>query len=107
MGTQAIQEVTVQALHLPDDGADLVGAGGELGPVRLVFGLRHPRHRGGIGLEREQAGAELVVEFQRGAPPLVVLRREKLPVEAAIGGAGFGERLRDAVEALGDDGEFA
>ena len=61
-----------------------------------------PGDRGGVGLQGEQAGAELVVQFERGAAALVVLRGQQLPIEPTVGGADLAQRFRDLVEPVGD-----
>ncbi len=52
-------------------------------PPRLRKRLRGARDRCRIGLEPEQARADLVVQVERGAPALVVLRRDQAAVETS------------------------
>lgn len=62
--------------------------------------------RPGIGLEAEQARADLVVQLHGGAATFVVLRGDQPLVQSQILGAGGVERLRQRVEALGDGGKL-
>ena len=65
------------------------------------------RDRGGIGLQSEQARADLVMQFERGAPPFVVLRRDQPAIEPQVFRARRFERQRERVEAVGDGGQLA
>ena len=67
---------------------------------------RRGRDRAGIGLEAEQARADLVVQLERGAAPLVVLRGDQPMVEPLVLGARGIQRLRERIEAVGDGGEL-
>ena len=62
--------------------------------------------RSRVGLESEQVGTNLVVQLERGAPPLVVLRRDQPMVERFVFGAQGIECLRQRVEPIGDGGEL-
>ena len=59
-----------------------------------------------IGLQPEQARADLVVQFERGAPPFVVLCGNKPAIEFKFRGARRLERPSKRVEVIGDDREF-
>ena len=61
---------------------------------------------GGIGLEAEQAGADLVVQFERGAAAFVVLGRDEPAAEREILGACGIERAGERIETVGDRSEF-
>ncbi len=57
-------------------------------------------------LEPEQVRTDLIVQLERSASPLVVLRRDQPMVELFVLGARGLERLRQRVESIGDGGEL-
>ena len=90
-----------------DDGDRVAQALGD----GLLVGHRQRRRRAfdraRIRLQPEQAGADLVVQFQRRAPPLVILRGDKLTIERQILRVRARKCAGERVEALGDGGELA
>ncbi len=72
--------------------------------ARQTFGEH--RDRADIGLEAEQARPDLVVQFECGAAPLVVLRGDQPLVQPQVLGPRRLERFGQRVEAVGDGGKF-
>jgi hypothetical protein len=70
-----------------DDGEALAHPFRELAADRLGQSRRRAGDRAGIGLEPEQARADLVVQLERGALALVVLRGDEPMVERLVFGA--------------------
>ena len=62
--------------------------------------------RGHIGLEAEQARADLVVQLHGGAPALVVLRGDQPLAQAQVLGARRFERLGERIEPIDQVGEL-
>src|SRR6202048_5350017 len=80
---------------------------------RKFFGLAADRtrepfdracDRAGIGLKAKQARPDLIVQLQRGAFSLVVLRRDQAMVERLILSSRSVERMRQRIAAFGNGG---
>jgi hypothetical protein len=96
---QTIQHAAIDRLQVIDDRqhvarAILHVAGGRIGAKG--------RDRGRVGLEPKETWADLVVQFERGAPPLIVLRRDHAAIERVVLRAQRIERLRQRIEAIRD-----
>ena len=102
---QPVEHAAIDALQMLDDRQHVARAR-LYACARAPAARRRGRDRPGIGLEAEQARADLVVQLERGAPPLVVLRGDQPVVEPLVLGARGVERLRQRIETVGDGGEL-
>ena len=89
-----------------DDGHRIAQAIGD--DLLILLGKRRSRacDRTRIRLQPEQTGPDLVVQFERRAPPFVVLCSDQLPIELQVLRASGFERAGKRVEMIGDGGEL-
>ena len=105
---QPVEHAAVDDLQVLDDRlAGRCTRAGTLAPGGVGQFAGQRGDRADIGLEAEQAWPDFVMQFERGAAALVVLRGDEPLIEPLFLRARCLERLRESVETLGDGGEFA
>ena len=104
---QAVEHAAVDRLQMFDDGQDVAQAGGHGLPGLLGQVAGCTGNRRCIGFQPEQTRTDLVMQFERGAPALVVLRRDQPAIEPQVFRAHRLERDGQRIEVIGDGGQLA
>ena len=104
---QAVEHAAIDGLQMLDDGQDVAQARGDGFPglPRQVAGCAGNRRR--IGFQPEQTRTYLIMQFERSAAALVVLRRDQPAIEPLVFRAHRLERESERIEVIGDGGQLA
>ena len=104
---QPIEHAAIDRLQMLDDGQDVAQAGGHGLPGLLGQVAGCAGNRRCIGFQPEQTRTDLIMQFERGAPALVVLRRDQPAIEPQVFRAHRLERESERIEVIGDGGQLA